>query len=129
MRKSVSIGIVLLLVTLLCIVGVNATPVLNPDNGHYYDIKTGQHGITWLQANSAAQSLTYKGLQGHLVTITSQEEQVFINANFGEYFNDNHIVAFIYDEALTRSYLACFPAFPLWKAVSGTIKTFPEEEP
>ena len=49
-------------------------------------------------------------------------------ANFGEYFNDNHIVAFIYDEALTRSYPACFPAFPLWKAVISTIKTFPEEE-
>jgi len=86
MKKFVSIWIMLLLVTFCCIVSVNATPVLNPANGHYYDIITGQHGITWIQANSAAQSLTYNGVHGHLVTITSQEEQDFINANFGQYF-------------------------------------------
>jgi hypothetical protein len=86
MRKSVSFGIMLFLVTFFCVVCVNAAPVLNPANGHYYDIITGQHGITWIQANSAAQSLTYNDLPGHLVTITSQVEQDFINANFGSNF-------------------------------------------
>ncbi len=63
-------------------------PAYNSQNGHYYDIITGQHGITWLQANSSAQSLTYKGLQGHLVTITSEEENNFIVAEYGTYFTN-----------------------------------------
>ena len=86
MRKSFSIGIVLLLVSSLCIVCVNASPVLNPANGHYYDIITGQNGITWSQAKIAAESQTYEGLKGHLVTITSAEENDFIVSNFGSHF-------------------------------------------
>ena len=77
MRKSFSIGIVLLLVSSLCIVCVNATPILNPENGHYYDIITSP-GITWEQSNTAAQSLTYEGVNGHLATVTSSEENDFI---------------------------------------------------
>ncbi|MGB7393864.1 MAG: LamG-like jellyroll fold domain-containing protein [Pricia sp.] len=47
-----------------------------PATGHYYryidDI-----GITWTDANAAANASTYFGLQGYLATLTSQEEANF----------------------------------------------------
>ena len=41
-------------------------------------------GITWEDAKNAAQSLSYLGMKGHLVTITTQGESDFIfnNPNF-----------------------------------------------
>jgi PKD repeat protein len=68
----------------------NVAPVLNPANGHYYDIISGQNGITWSQAKIAGQSLTYKGLTGHLVTITSAEENDFVVSNYAGYFGSNN---------------------------------------
>ena len=61
----------------LIIAPVAAYPVLNEGNGHYYEdiIAT---GITWSEANSAAQSMTYRGVQGHLATINSEDENIFI---------------------------------------------------
>src|SRR5437762_1741577 len=52
-------------------------PVYNPANGHWYqDFRTG--GLTWQQARAAAAGLTYAGYPGHLVTITSAEENQFL---------------------------------------------------
>ena len=55
-------------------------------NGHYYEVVNSQ--ASWVQnsltagthqdALDAASQMTYNGLQGHLVTITSQEEQDFL---------------------------------------------------
>jgi hypothetical protein len=53
--------------------------IQNTDNGHYYEAVTVAAGITWTDANAAAQAKTYNGLHGHLVTITSDSEQSFIN--------------------------------------------------
>jgi gliding motility-associated-like protein len=44
-----------------------------PLTGHYYKYEPNL-GITWSAAKSFAQTTTYYGLQGYLVTITSQEE-------------------------------------------------------
>ncbi|WP_123897986.1 T9SS type B sorting domain-containing protein [Aureibaculum marinum] len=44
-----------------------------PSTGHYYEYVS-DVGITWKEAKVAAESRTYYGLQGYLVTITSTEE-------------------------------------------------------
>jgi hypothetical protein len=76
---------------------VSPTPVLGP-NGHYYQCVTAA-GISWIDANAAAQAATFGCLQGHLATIGSAEEDAFVNclrqglvdvlgdgANFGQEF-------------------------------------------
>lgn len=44
-----------------------------PSTGHYYFYVADQ-GISWTEAKAEAESQTYFGLQGYLVTITSEEE-------------------------------------------------------
>lgn len=44
-----------------------------PLTGHYY-LYMDSLGITWSDANAAANASTYYGLQGYLATLTSQEE-------------------------------------------------------
>ncbi|MFP4472681.1 MAG: PEP-CTERM sorting domain-containing protein [Candidatus Omnitrophota bacterium] len=70
-------GIVLLIQT-----GASAVS-LNPINGHYYEIISGETAITWEQANTRANSSVFEGLQGHLATITSQEENDWLSKTFG----------------------------------------------
>jgi gliding motility-associated-like protein len=48
-----------------------------PQNGHYYKY-VAQNGITWQNAKIQAESSTYFGLQGYLVTITSAEENQLV---------------------------------------------------
>lgn len=58
-------------------------PVFNPATGHYYDwIVTGP--IDWTSAEAAAEGLTYQGVQGHLATVTTDEENTFLRTTFGE---------------------------------------------
>ena len=52
-------------------------PILNPENGHYYEYVIG-HEITWDDAKEAAENPAYNGLHRHLVTITSQSENDFV---------------------------------------------------
>ncbi|MDM9632821.1 gliding motility-associated C-terminal domain-containing protein [Robiginitalea aurantiaca] len=47
-----------------------------PLTGHYYQFISAP-GITWTQARDAASAQRYYGLQGYLVTLTSQEESDF----------------------------------------------------
>ena len=57
-----------------------AVPILwSGNNNHYYFIRT---NITWHNAKIEAESLTYMGVSGHLVTITSVSENAFINTTF-----------------------------------------------
>lgn len=58
----------------------SATPVLWSDNGHYYEQL--QSNISWNAAKEAAEQLVYSGMAGHLVTITSQTENNFLNNNW-----------------------------------------------
>jgi|GEM_PF-494699 len=50
----------------------------NPDNGHYYQLINNGSNISWTDARDAAATSTYFGMQGYLVTITSEEENNFI---------------------------------------------------
>ena len=55
--------------------------ILNPYNGHYYErIDT---RITWTDAKSEAEGLSYMDVDGHLATITSDEENWWIVDNLG----------------------------------------------
>ena len=54
----------------------------NPSNGHIYEYVSGN--ITWSAARTASTGSTYDGATGYLVTITSQEEQDFINARVSQ---------------------------------------------
>ena len=62
--------------------------VFSPDTGHYYNFVSAD--ITWEEAKVAAESLSYKGLQGYLAAITSQTEQDFIVDNLGVPTVDGH---------------------------------------
>ena len=55
--------------------------VFNPSNWHYYGVVR-VDGINWADADAAAVSRTFAGRQGHLATITSEQEQGFIVDNF-----------------------------------------------
>lgn len=57
-------------------------PQLNPATGHYYARVVEEPGeiITWDEAREGAASFTFQGFQGHLATITSQEENDFLNS-------------------------------------------------
>jgi len=47
-----------------------------PSTGHYYEF-VASSGISWTDAKTQAENRTYFGLQGYLVTLTSQEEAEF----------------------------------------------------
>lgn len=63
----------------------DAGPILWNVNGHYYDLilpSDVSGSYTWFEANNAAQALTFMGSTGHLVTVTSAEEDNFLRSNF-----------------------------------------------
>ncbi len=62
---------------------VNATIDYNSLNGHYYKTVKGSR-ITWQDAYAAAQGSKYMGMQGYLVTVTSQEENNYVFSMIGE---------------------------------------------
>ena len=73
----------------LCASPAHAAPILWSDNGHYYDFIIGSR--TWAQALTRAGELTFDfdgvggqpAVSGYLVTITSPNEQAFLNQHFG----------------------------------------------
>ncbi|NCW68099.1 MAG: hypothetical protein EBV86_05955 [Marivivens sp.] len=52
--------------------------VYNPETGHFYQYVDFTNGIRFDDAESAAESSTFYGLQGYLATVTSQEEATLI---------------------------------------------------
>lgn len=54
--------------------------VLNPDNGHYYEVVN--IAKSWDDADLDARSRTYNGSVGYLVTITSVSENLFLTSTF-----------------------------------------------
>lgn len=70
---------VVLLLSLFVLLSASAhAQVLNPENGHYYQVVSISPGIDWYSAKSAAETLVYNNASGHLVTITSQSENDFL---------------------------------------------------
>ncbi len=79
MRKIVVL-IVGILAGLTFASSAQAVPVQWVDNGHYYDFITSS--LNWQGALTEAESLTYLGLDGHLATITSSNENAFLDVVF-----------------------------------------------
>ncbi|HET8569315.1 MAG TPA: hypothetical protein VFM93_10055, partial [Candidatus Limnocylindria bacterium] len=52
----------------------------DPATNHCYEVVTVPGGITWPSAKAAAETRTYNGFAGHLVTITSAAETTFLVA-------------------------------------------------
>ena len=48
-------------------------------NGHAYEFVQGTL-VGWEEASAAAQAMTFQGVSGHLATITSETEQLFLNS-------------------------------------------------
>jgi len=63
-----------------------AAPILNPNNGHYYEVidivGSGGDCIIWIEGYEMAENSIFKFMQGHLATITSQEENDWLVQNF-----------------------------------------------
>lgn len=49
-------------------------------NGHFYQLIP--ENITWEEARVAAAAMTFNGFTGHLATLTSAEENAFLNTTF-----------------------------------------------
>ena len=60
------------------IINQETNSYFNPTNGHIYKFVSGQ--IRFANARSAALASTYEGVSGYLVTITSANEQTFVNS-------------------------------------------------
>ncbi len=64
--------------SLVSFVGILAAPIQWAGNGHYYQFVS--TGSTFSQARAAALASTFMGMQGYLVTITSQAENEFVHS-------------------------------------------------
>lgn len=65
---------------------IAAQPVFNPGNGSDYEC-IDAYNIGWEQARSAAAARTFGGVSGFLATITSAEEQAFLDAYLADCTN------------------------------------------
>ncbi len=57
----------------------DGSPVINAANGHAY-AAVPSVGITWDQARADAAAMTFQGIPGHLVSLTTQQENDFVYA-------------------------------------------------
>ena len=67
-------------------VTLSVTPagsLYNTANGHYYKVVNHGSNITWTAAKTAAEASTFNGLSGYLASITSKQENDFIDAKAG----------------------------------------------
>ncbi len=90
--KKIRLIIITVIIFVMClfiapsILNANSDPIFNSDNGHYYYAYITD--INWTDAKKEAEDMTYKPdpngptYCGHLVTITTQEEQGFLYDNF-----------------------------------------------
>jgi hypothetical protein len=79
-RKPVMKKLILaIILTLAFSQAVGAIPILDPNNGHYYEfVKSGT--IWWPQAKEQSDNSSYPGLSGHLATLTTFEENDWVSA-------------------------------------------------
>lgn len=82
---------------LLCSSIAIAQPAINSENGNAYEVVS-TSSMNFEQARAYAETLTFRGAAGHLVSITSAEEQAFVaslappqNAWIGGFQADNSV--------------------------------------
>lgn len=63
-------------------VAIGAEPIINPVNGHYYQLVEVYPGLNWYEAKAAAETLEHNGMPGYLATITTSQEQNFVASSF-----------------------------------------------
>jgi hypothetical protein len=63
---------------------VQAVPVYNPGNGHYYELVMTGAPITWAASNAAATSMG-----GYLATLTSAAEDSFVWSQYSSFLGDS----------------------------------------
>src|SRR5438876_5687732 len=80
-RSLRSLFLILLLMGIARPGAAQSTPVFDSANGHWYQAVIAPGGIAWGDARTAAAALSYAGYPGHLVTITSGEENELIVDN------------------------------------------------
>jgi hypothetical protein len=68
---------------LAAIPSASKSQVFNPVNGHYYQRGFVIEPIAWHIAATLARGTNYLGMQGHLASITSAEEQAVVTATAG----------------------------------------------
>ena len=76
--ERTAVHVILASATVLLAGVVQAEPVLSPTTGHYYEVLPGP-AITWDEADAIAAGLSHLGVPGHLATITSAEEDQFVD--------------------------------------------------
>jgi len=62
--------------------GPDNTHAYNPENRHWYQAVALNKSISWTEARSAAERMSFDNKRGHLVTITSAAENQFIVDHF-----------------------------------------------
>jgi hypothetical protein len=55
-----------------------APPAFDPLNGHWYQVVRVSSNLPWADADSAATTMFYAGYRGHLATVTSAAEDMFV---------------------------------------------------
>lgn len=78
--KTVLFGMVLGLLS-ACLNNASAAVIQWASNGHYYEVVNGPG--SWDSARTAAAAMSYGGVNGHLVTITSAQENQWLTTTFG----------------------------------------------
>ena len=59
-------------------------PVAEGGNGHFYERVSETGGVSWSQARAKAAARRFRGAAGHLLTVTSQAELDFLQANLAD---------------------------------------------
>lgn len=101
--------LVFCLIVMLFSASVYASPIQWTVNGHYYE--KNDNGVSWNDAKNAAETQNYLGAQGHLATITSAEESLWLYNTFGSGLMSHWIGAY-YEKNVNRSEIG-------WKWISG----------
>ena len=76
MKKLLLLSIFVVSIQLFISIKVVAAQIFLTDTGHYYEFFASPN-ITWGDANTAAATHSYLGVQGHLPTISSATENAF----------------------------------------------------
>lgn len=99
-KRTLKLTMMILAPLVVLVVGVSPclatvthyTPAQWAGNNHWYQLVRNDTapGWTWTEARDAAAADTYLGMQGHLVTLTSQEENDFVGnpAFLGDAYHD-----------------------------------------
>lgn len=88
MRSTFIASIVLSVTVLFSATKTHAQPQFNCSNGHYYELVVSTTPIDWTSAKDSASNRFFvdscgRNMRGYLATITSRNEQQFLNSVFG----------------------------------------------